>query len=475
MTKPRLWIGGKWLETGATTEIVNPVDGRPLATAPLGDVQTLEAAVHAATQAFSQARDQAPHQRAATLLAVARGLEARRAEFVDSIVGEAGKPVTFAEAEVARAVITFTAAAEEARRQQGEVLSPDAFPTGHGRLGLTKRFPLGVIYGLTPFNFPLNLVAHKVAPGIATGNTMVLKPAPRTPLTALMLAEVLEQAGVIPGQINIVTCPNEVAGRLVGDPRVQMVSFTGSPAVGWRLKAGCGKQRITLELGGNAGVIVHEDADLGAAVPAIALAGFGYAGQSCISVQRIFVHASVYDTFRTCFLEHVRTQVRWGDPRLRETVVGPMIDPAAVERTLKLVEEATAAGAQLLTGGRAQGGGRFLEPTVLEQVPAQLPICAGEVFAPVVTLHAYERFEDALAQVNDSVFGLQTGVFTQNLPRVLQAFSGLAVGGVLINDVPTFRVENMPYGGIKDSGFGREGIRYAMEEMTEIRSLMIKL
>jgi glyceraldehyde-3-phosphate dehydrogenase (NADP+) len=210
-------------------------------------------------------------------------------------------------------------------------------------------------------------------------------------------------------------------------------------------------------------------------VSAIALGGFGYAGQSCISVQRIFVHAPVYDAFRARFLEHVRTQVRWGDPRLRETVVGPMIDPAAVERTLKLIAEATTAGAKVLTGGRAQGGGRFLEPTVLEQVPAQLPICAGEVFAPVVTLHSYERFDEALAQVNDSVFGLQTGVFTQNLPRVLHAFSSLAVGGVLINDVPTFRVENMPYGGIKDSGFGREGIRYAMEEMTEIRSLMIKL
>jgi len=473
MKLPRLSIGGKWHETRATKDVINPATGELLARVPLGDESTIEAALGAAQQAFVQVRYQPAHQRSAVLSAVARGIEQRRAEFAETIVAEAGKPITFAEAEVARAMNTFTAAAEEARRQHGEVLDMDAFPSGQGHLGLTRRFPLGVIYGITPFNFPLNLVAHKLAPCFATGNTLVLKPATKTPLTALLLGEVLEKAGVVPGQINILTCPNELAGRLVGDPRVKMVSFTGSPDVGWQLKARCGKQRITLELGGNAGVIVHEDADLAAAIPAIATGGFGYAGQSCISVQRVFVHAPIYDAFRERFLEHVRAHIRWGDPRQRETVVGPMIEPAAVERVCGCIDEAAKAGAKILLGGKAHGP--FLEPTVLENVHPRLDLCAKEVFAPVVTLHSYDHFDEALAQVNDSDYGLQAGVYTQDLQRALQAFGSLDVGGVLINNVPTFRVENMPYGGIKDSGFGREGIRYAMEEMTEVKSLILKI
>lgn len=473
MKNPRLWINGQWLETGATHDVINPATGERLAGVPLGDLATIEAALAAALAAFPATRRQPPHERAAVLHAVARGLGERRAEFVETILAEAGKPITFAEAEVDRAIVTFTAAAEEARRQHGEVLDMDAFPSGQGHLGITRRFPVGVIYGITPFNFPLNLVAHKVAPCLATGNTMVLKPATRTPLTALLLGEVLEKAGAVAGQINIVTCPNELAGHLVGDPRVKMVSFTGSPAVGWQLKAKCGKQRIALELGGNAGVIVHEDADLAAAIPPIASGGFGYAGQSCISVQRIFVHAPIYDTFRERFVAHVREKVRVGDPRRRETMVGPMIDRAAVDRICGWINDAVTAGATVLVGGKANGP--FVEATVLENVAPHLDICAQEAFAPVVTLHPYARFEEALAGVNQSAFGLQAGVFTQNLRRAWQAFTTLEVGGVLINNVPTFRVENMPYGGIKDSGFGREGIRYAMEEMTEAKSLIARL
>jgi len=255
---------------------------------------------------------------------------------------------------------------------------------------------------------------------------------------------------------------------------VKMVSFTGSPAVGWPLKAKCRQQRITLELGGNAGVIVHEDANLTAAIPALAAGGFGYAGQSCISVQRVFVHGPIYESFRAQFVEHVRTHVRWGDPRERDTVVGPMIESSALQRVLRWLDEATAAGAAILCGGQAHQE-RFLEPTVVEKAAPNLALCSQEVFAPVVTLHRYEQFEEALAAVNDSAFGLQAGVFTQDLARAMQAFTDLDVGSVLINNVPTFRVENMPYGGIKDSGFGREGIRYAMEEMTEIKSLILNL
>ncbi len=473
MTNPRLWIGGRWLETRATTDVVDPFTGEVIARAPLGDIETLEEALAAARQAFGHVRNQEGHQRSTVLRAIAHGLELRRTEFVDTIIAEAGKPIVFAEAEVARAIATFTAAAEEARRQHGEVLDLNAFPGGQGHFGVTRRFPLGVIYGITPFNFPLNLVAHKVAPCIATGNTMVLKPALKTPLTGLLLAGVLEEAGVPAGQINVVTCPNEIAGHLVGDPRVNMVSFTGSPAVGWQLKQKCGKQRITLELGGNAGVIVHDDADLTTAIPAIATSGFGYAGQSCISAQRLFVHAPIYDTFRGHFLAHVRAHVHWGDPRQRETMVGPLIEPAAVVRVCERINDAVKAGAKVLLGGKVQG--QMVEPTVLESVDPRQDICAKEVFAPVVTLHAYERFDEALARVNDSAFGLQTGVYTQNLQRAMQAFCSLDVGGVLINNVPSFRVENMPYGGIKESGFGREGIRYAMEEMTEVKSLIFNL
>ena len=473
MKHPRLWIGGQWLETRATKDVVNPATGEVLARVPFGGESTIDAAVEAAQKAFAQVRNQPAHQRSAMLAAVAQGIEQRRAEFVDTILAEAGKPITLAEAEVARAANTFTAAAEEARRQHGEVLDMDAFPTGQGHFGLTRRFPLGVIYGITPFNFPLNLVAHKLAPCLATGNTMVLKPATKTPLTALLLGEVLEKAGAVPGQVNILIYPNELAGRLVGDPRVKIVSFTGSPAVGWQLKARCGKQRITLELGGNAGVVVHEDADLAAAIPAIATGGFSYAGQSCISVQRVFVHAPIYESFRKRFLEHVRAHIRWGDPRQRETVVGPLIEPAAVERVCGWIQDAAKAGAKILLGGKAHGA--FLEPTVLENVASRLDLCAKEVFAPLVTLHRYEHFDEALARVNDSDYGLQAGVFTQNLQRAMHAFASLDVGGVLVNQVPTFRVENMPYGGIKDSGFGREGIRYAMEEMTEVKSLIFKL
>jgi glyceraldehyde-3-phosphate dehydrogenase (NADP+) len=380
--------------------------------------------------------------------------------------------VTFAEAEVARAAITFTAAAEEARRAHGELLPVEAYPSGDGHLGLMRRFPLGVIAAITPFNFPLNLVAHKVAPALATGNTMVVKPAMKTPLTALLLAEVLHEAGVPAGQMNFVTCGNEDAARLVTDARVKMVTFTGSPAVGWRLKELCGKKRITLELGGNAGVIVHRDADVAAAVPLIATGAFGYAGQSCISVQRVAVHESRYDEVKAALVAHIAAKVPTGDPWERTTVVGPMITEPARDAVLERIAAALAGGARLVCGGQVRG--RCLEATVLENADAAMAICAEEAFAPVLTLHRYAEFAEALAFVNASDFGLQAGVFTRDLTLALRAYEELEVGGVLINQVPTFRVENMPYGGIKDSGFGREGARYAMEEMTEMKSLVIK-
>jgi glyceraldehyde-3-phosphate dehydrogenase (NADP+) len=468
----RLLIGGEWCGAAQSAPVVNPFTGEEFARVPLGGEAEIERALAAAHAAYPQVRAVAAHRRAAILLAVAAGIGKRAAEFVETIVTEAGKPVTLAEAEVARAQMTFTIAAEEARRQHGELLDMDALASGEGHLGLVRRFPLGVITAITPFNFPLNLVAHKVAPCLATGNTMVVKPALKTPLTSLLLAEVLVEAGVPAGQMNFVTCSNDDAARLVTDKRVQKVTFTGSPAVGWKLKALAGKKRVTLELGGNAGVILHADADLAAAIPMVATGGFAYAGQSCISVQRVLIHESIYDDAKARLVAHIAEKIKTGDPRERATVVGPMITADALAGIRGRIAAALAAGAKLVCGGEVRG--RCLEATVLEDVAPTLDLCAQEAFAPIVTLHRYRDFEEALAIVNASEFGLQAGVFTRDLQLALHAFDALEVGGVLINQVPTFRVENMPYGGIKDSGFGREGVRYAMEEMTELKSLIIK-
>ncbi len=471
----RLYIGGKWIDTAGSAQVRNPFTDEAIARVSLGDESTIDYAITAAHAAFPTTRAIPAHQRADTLQRIARGMEARKDEFVRTIISEAGKPFTYADAEVVRAISTFSLAAEEARRWNGEsghVLALDATPPGAGHLGMSRRFPIGVISAITPFNFPLNLVAHKVAPCLATGNTMVVKPAAKTPLTALLLAEVLAEAAVPTGQVNFVTCSNEHAARLVTDERVAMLSFTGSPDVGWKLKAIAGKKRVCLELGGNAGVIVHSDADLAAAVPLIATGGFSYAGQSCISVQRIFVHDAIYDDFKKRLGAHIREKIKKGDPKDRATVVGPMITAEALAKTRAIIASAVAAGGKIAFGGEASGP--CLEATVLEDVPLSHEACTSEIFAPVVTLHRYADFDEALRLVNDSRFGLQAGIFTNYFRRALHAFEALDVGGVLINQVPTWRVENMPYGGVKDSGFGREGVRSAMEEMTEIKTLIFR-
>ena len=471
----RLYIGGKWIDTAGAMQVRNPFTGEQVARVSLGDESTLDCAISAAHAAFPMTRNIPAHQRAEILLRIARGIETRKDEFAMTMISEAGKPITYADAEVLRAISTFSLAAEEARRwngASGEVLALDATTPGAGHIGMSRRFPIGVIGAITPFNFPLNLVAHKVAPCLATGNTMVVKPAAKTPLTALMLAEVLAEAAVPTGQVNFVTCSNEHAARLVTDERVAMLSFTGSPDVGWKLKALAGKKRVCLELGGNAGVIVHDDADLAAAVPLIATGGFSNAGQSCISVQRIFVHEKIYADFKARLNAHIREKVKTGDPCDRATVVGPMITAEALAKTRALIAGAISAGGRLVVGGEMRG--HCLEATVLDDVPLSHEACTSELFAPVVTLHRYADFDEALRLVNDSRFGLQAGIFTNDIRRAMHAFDILDVGGVLINQVPTWRVENMPYGGVKDSGFGREGVRCAMEEMTEIKTLIFR-
>lgn len=456
-----------------TLEITNPFDGSEVGRVPLLDEAGLNAAAHRAHAAFSKTRDAAPFERAQVLSAVADGLKRRRDEFAQTIVAEAGKPITLAEVEVDRAIISFSSAAEEARKSGGEYLDIDGYPTGKGHVGFVRRFPIGVIYGITPFNFPLNLVAHKVAPAIATGNTIIIKPSPRTPLTAIKLAELIRESGAPEHQVQVVICANELAMRLVQNEHVKHVSFTGSDGIGWQIKEKAWNKRVTLELGGNAALIVHEDADLPAAVTAAANGAFGYAGQTCISVQRILVQARVYETYRQMLSEHVRSKVKVGDPRDRSVLVGPMIDRDAVKRVRDSIEQSLRGGARLVVGGEASD--RFVHPTIIENADLKSPICSSEIFAPVATLHRYETFDDAIAMANDSPYGLQAGVFTMDIGRAWKAFKSLEVGGVMINQAPTWRVESMPYGGVKRSGFGREGIRWAMEEMTELRTMVMKL
>jgi acyl-CoA reductase-like NAD-dependent aldehyde dehydrogenase len=412
------------------------------------------------------------HARYDILQQIATRLSRRRDDFATTISTEAGKPITDARREVARAIQTFTVAAEEARRIPGEVVPLDWTPGFDTHLGLLRRFPIGPILGITPFNFPLNLVAHKVAPALAAGNPILIKPAPQTPLTALLLGEVALEAGVPPGGLNIVPCDNLLAERMVVDSRFKLLSFTGSASVGWMLKAKCGKKKVTLELGGNAAVVIEPDADIELAAQRCAAGGFGYAGQTCISVQRIFVHHSVADLFTTKLLMHV-ARLKTGDPTDETTSIGPLIDEAAAQRVEGWIGEAVADGARVLLGGKRTRS--LVEATVLSNVNPQMKVSCREVFGPVVTVTPYRQLSEAVALLNQSDYGLQAGIFTQDINKIFYAFRHVEVGAVLANEIPTFRADHMPYGGVKDSGLGREGVRAAIEDMTEPRMLIMNL
>ncbi len=472
LTQHPLLIGDQWVNTRDDLVVKNPFDSSTVATVAMGDESNLTNAIAAAHAALNTTGQQAPHERAALLLRIASAIESQKSELAKLIVAEAGKPITLAEGEVARAVITFTAAADESRRWQGETLAAAAYAPGAGHVAISRRVPAGVVYGMSPFNFPCNLVAHKIAPAIACGATIVLKPSPRTPLSALAMAKIILDVGATPGQVNVITCPNDLAMKPIDDPRVAVVTFTGSAAIGWQIKKQAYKQKVTLELGGNAPVVIHADADIDKAVPLIATGAFAYAGQSCISVQRILIHRSIYDQVRDKLVVHTKQTIKAGDPKRRDVIVGPMISSEAKQKTLDLIDSAKSKGAIVLCGGVAEGN--CIEPTLLENVPADHPACRDEAFAPIAVLTAYDDYADALRIANDSPYGLQAGVFTQDIGRIMQAFDTLDVGGVLINQVPTFRIDNLPYGGVKDSGVGREGPRYAMEEMTELKTLVIK-
>jgi glyceraldehyde-3-phosphate dehydrogenase (NADP+) len=465
-------LGGRWRTAAAVKPVVNPFTGRPLAEVCQAGPEEAEEAIREAVAGFAEMRRLPAYRRAEALQRVAEALGTRREEVARTITAEAGKPITDARREVDRAVRTFAIGAEEARRLGGELIPMDQAPGFEPYAALVRREPIGPILGITPFNFPLNLAAHKIAPALAAGNAFVLKPAPQTPLTALLLGEILLGAGLPAGAVSVLPCDNAVAERMVADPRIAMLSFTGSAAVGWMLKAKCGKKRLALELGGNAGVIVEADADLAVAAQRCAAGGFGYAGQTCISVQRIFVQEAVYDPFLAELLERVAA-LKTGDPADEGTVVGPLIDEAAARRVEEWVAEAAAQGARVLAGGKRAGA--LVEPTVLTDVSPSMKVSCREVFGPVVTVSRYARFAEAIAALNDSAYGLQAGVFTRDTARIFRAYRDLDVGAVLANEIPTFRADHMPYGGVKDSGLGREGVRYAIEEMTERKLLVLNL
>jgi acyl-CoA reductase-like NAD-dependent aldehyde dehydrogenase len=469
-----LLLDGRWLSEGEPLEVRSPYDQTVVGTTRRASPAQVEAAVQASARAFEVTRKLPAYERQRVLRAVAQGITDRHEEFARTIALEAGKPIRTARAEVDRAIFTFTVASEESTRIYGEWLPLDLQAIAAGRWAMVRRFPLGPVLAITPFNFPLNLVAHKIAPAIAAGCTVVHKPAQQTPLSSLLLARLVDEAGWPAGALNVLPLrgSDPASARLVADDRLKKLTFTGSAAVGWELKTKAGKKRVTLELGGNAGVIIHHDADLNYAAERCVTGGFSYAGQSCISVQRILVHEGIYQKFLSVFVPRVQN-LKTGDPIDEATDVGPMISEGDARRAVEWADEAAAAGARVMCGGRREGS--LMEPTVLTRTRPEMRVNCLEVFAPVVTVEPYQDFATAVNQVNDSNYGLQAGIFTRDVRLLFEAYEALEVGGVVAGDVPTFRIDHMPYGGVKDSGLGREGLRYAIEEMTERKVLVMNL
>jgi acyl-CoA reductase-like NAD-dependent aldehyde dehydrogenase len=468
----KVYLAGEWVDRTEKITVASPYDDAIVGTVASAGPEDFLIAIEQAEHAFEQTRELPAYKRETACRMIADGLEKRHDEFATMMSRELGKAVKDCRAEVSRAVGVFRTSAEEAKRVGGEIIDLDWTAGSEGRLGLLRRFPRGVIGGITPFNFPLNLVAHKIGPAIASGNSIVLKPATKTPIIALMLAELIQQTEYPRGAVSILPGSARSAAPLLEDPRVKLITFTGSAEVGWWIKSNAGHKPVVLELGGNAGAIVADDADLDWAVSRLLFGAFGSAGQSCISVQRIYVHGQVYDRCVELLLSGVRN-LKVGDPADPTTDVGALVDTAAVERTVQWIEEAKHGGATVLCGGTTKG--RLMEPTVLSNVARDMSVCSREMFAPVTIVEKYRDFHSAVAAVNDSEFGLQAGIFTNRMNDIMYAFRRIETGGVVVNDVPTYRVDHMPYGGVKSSGLGREGIRYAIEDMTEPKLLALNI
>ncbi len=462
-------IGKQWRRSVETAPVINPYTQEAFAKVSLADAGEIEQAIGLAEQAFTTTRALPAYVRSRICAGIAEGIRKRFDEFARTLAMESGKPLVFAKGEINRSISTFTIASEEALRLNGEALTLDITEAAAGKTGLTRRFPIGPVAGISPFNFPLNLVAHKVAPALACGNPIVIKPSTTTPLTALLLGEVVLETEAPEGMFSVLPCRGKQASPLVEDDRFKMITFTGSVGVGWDIKRRAGKKKVVLELGGNAGVLIEPDADLDKAAQKVCFGAFAFSGQVCISVQRCYVHESVFSDFKDRLLKEVAS-LKSGDPLDAAVNFGPMIDLDNAERIEAWTQQAKDGGATVLTGGTREG--TYFAPTVLTGVDRKAEVSCNEAFGPILVLEPYSDFDEAVDWINDSDYGLQAGIFTNRFDKSQQAFHRLDVGGVVVNDVPTFRVDNMPYGGVKDSGFGREGLRYSMQEMTEIKLLV---
>lgn len=471
-TRPHpIFVAGRWVESDERLVVANPAD----AANPAGETfsaspEQYDEAVDAAVAAFEVTRRQPAYERSRILRGISDGVTARREELARLIALEAAKPIKDSLVEVDRTALAFRIGAEEAERIMGEVIPLDLIPSSRGRYGFTRRFPIGPVAAISPFNLPLGLSVHKLAPALAAGNPVVLKPPSKTPLSLLTVAEIMEAAGVPPGSVSVLPMSRELGDRMVADERFRLLTFTGSPAIGWSMKERAGKKKVVLELGGNAGAIVDATADLAWAAARLTVGAFKYAGQLCVSTQRLWIHDEVWEAFLPMLAERAQA-LRLGDPLDPETDIGPMVTPAAAARTEAWIGEAVDEGARVLLGGRADGA--FFPPTIITDAPPSAKVCTNEAFAPLVVLRRFSDFATAVRQVNDSDYGLQAGVFTNDLGNAWHAFGELEVGGVIVNDIPSYRIDHMPFGGVKDSGFGREGLRWAIEDMTEIRLMVL--
>lgn len=463
--KKNLFINGEWVHAESYSPLLSPYSGEVIAEVPAATLTEVEMALTAAYEARKTMAVMPSHQRARILENLAALLEQRSDEAAEIIALEAAKPLTTAKGEVDRTIQTYKFSAEEAKRIHGETIPVDAAPGGEGRVAYTVREPIGVIAAITPFNFPMNLVAHKVGPALASGNSVVLKPAAQTPLSSLFLAELLQEAGLPAGAFNVVTGSGRLIGeKLVTDERVQKISFTGSPSVGIGIRNKAGLKKVTLELGSNAAVIIDKGVDIDKIISRCVSGAFAFQGQVCISVQRVYVHEELYETFVEKFVAATQ-KLKLGDPLDPMTDVSALISPRDIERSLEWIEEAKQKGAIVATGGKSEGN--ILHPTVLLEVDPSQKVSCQEVFAPIVLINKFSTVDQAIELVNDSRYGLQAGIYTENIRTALMASQKLHVGGVIVNDIPTFRLDHMPYGGVKESGIGREGVKYAIEEMTE--------
>ena len=465
-------IGGEWRGSDDVLEVRFPYDGSVVGAVSMANAADMEDAMAAAAAGFEQTRVMPSYRRSEIIQNIHRGLAERFDEVVEAMILEGGKNHKTAVGETTRALETLKVSAEEARRIGGEVFSIDWTAAGTNRQGFTRRSPVGTVLGITPFNYPVNLACHKIGPAIAAGNSIIIKPAEKTPLSSVILAEIVLESGYPPQAFSMLNAWGRDTEQMVLDPRIAMISFTGSASVGWMLKSKAGQKKVTLELGGNAGVIVHSDADLADAASQAAAGGFANAGQNCISVQRLLIQRDVFEDFTDLFVDEVKA-LKVGDPRDPAVDIGPMISERDAERAEAWVNEAKRSGASVLYGGERDG--TMFPPTVMTDTAPDMRVNCDEVFAPVVTLSPYDQWDDAVATINDTPYGLQAGVFTKDVKRIMDAWERIDVGGLHVNSVSTFRVDHMPYGGIKASGYGREGVKYAIEDMTDLKLMVLNL